>query len=56
VGGVDTLKSLTLRRLYGEIALPLQAISEVMTHFETYSVQDDEDNRTDPRLCNRFTS
>ncbi|KAJ3618412.1 hypothetical protein MTP99_006410 [Tenebrio molitor] len=37
VGGVDTLKSLTLRRLYGEIALPLQAISEVMTHFENYS-------------------
>ncbi|XP_044261324.1 vacuolar protein sorting-associated protein 53 homolog [Tribolium madens] len=37
VGGVDTLKLLTQRRLYGEIALPLQAISEVMTHFETYS-------------------
>ncbi|KAG5887080.1 hypothetical protein JTB14_018250 [Gonioctena quinquepunctata] len=37
VGGVDTLKSLTQRRLYGEIALPLQAISEVMTHFENYS-------------------
>lgn len=37
VGGVDTLKSLTEKRLYGEIALPLQAISEVMTHFENYS-------------------
>ncbi|XP_018561685.1 vacuolar protein sorting-associated protein 53 homolog [Anoplophora glabripennis] len=37
VGGVDTLKSLTQKRLYGEIALPLQAISEVMTHFENYS-------------------
>ncbi|RZC42545.1 vacuolar protein sorting-associated protein 53 -like protein, partial [Asbolus verrucosus] len=37
VGGVDTLKLLTQRRLYGEIALPLQAISEVMTHFESYS-------------------
>lgn len=37
VGGVDTLKLLTQKRLYGEIALPLQAISEVMTHFETYS-------------------
>lgn len=37
VGGVDTLKLLTQRRLYGEIALPLQAISEVMTHFENYS-------------------
>lgn len=37
VGGVDTLKSLTQKRLYGEIALPLQAISEVMTHFESYS-------------------
>lgn len=37
VGGVDTLKSLTQRRLYGEIVLPLQAISEVMTHFENYS-------------------
>lgn len=37
VGGVDTLKSLTEKRQYGEIALPLQAISEVMTHFENYS-------------------
>lgn len=37
VGGVDTLKSLTQKRLYGEIALPLQAICEVMTHFENYS-------------------
>ncbi|CAG9818693.1 unnamed protein product [Phaedon cochleariae] len=37
VGGVDTLKSLTQKHLYGEIALPLQAISEVMTHFENYS-------------------
>lgn len=37
VGGVDTLKVLTQKRLYGEIALPLQAISEVMSHFENYS-------------------
>ncbi|XP_065166273.1 vacuolar protein sorting-associated protein 53 homolog [Atheta coriaria] len=37
VGGVDTLKTLTQKRLYGEIALPLQAISEVMAHFENYS-------------------
>lgn len=37
VGGVDTLKSLTQKRLYGDIALPLQAISEVMEHFENYS-------------------
>ncbi|KAF5291601.1 hypothetical protein FQA39_LY14323 [Lamprigera yunnana] len=37
VGGVDTLKSLTEKRLYGEIALPLQAISEVMLHFESYT-------------------
>ncbi|KAJ8921190.1 hypothetical protein NQ315_013662 [Exocentrus adspersus] len=37
VGGVDTLKTLTQKRLYGEIALPLQAISEVMAHFESYS-------------------
>lgn len=37
VGGVDTLKSLQEKRLYGEIALPLQAISEVMLHFENYS-------------------
>lgn len=37
VGGVDTLKSLTEKRLYGEIALPLQAISEVMMHFENYT-------------------
>lgn len=37
VGGVDTLKTLTEKRFYGEIALPLQAISEVMAHFENYS-------------------
>lgn len=37
VGGVDTLKTLTEKRLYGEIALPLQAISEVMMHFENYT-------------------
>lgn len=37
VGGVDTLKTLTQKRLYGEIALPLQAISEVMMHFENYT-------------------
>ncbi|KAK9876119.1 hypothetical protein WA026_011236 [Henosepilachna vigintioctopunctata] len=37
VGGVDNLKILTQKKLYGEIALPLQAISEVMTHFESYS-------------------
>lgn len=37
VGGVDNLKILTQKKLYGEIALPLQAISEVMSHFENYS-------------------
>lgn len=37
VGGIDNLKNLTQKRLYGEIALPLQAISEVMTYFENYS-------------------
>lgn len=37
VGGVDNLKLLTQKKLYGEIALPLQAISEVMTHFENYT-------------------
>ncbi|KAL3271117.1 hypothetical protein HHI36_021612 [Cryptolaemus montrouzieri] len=37
VGGVDNLKLLTQKKLYGEIALPLQAISEVMNYFENYS-------------------
>lgn len=37
VGGVDNLKILTEKRQYGEILLPLQAIMEVMTHFQNYS-------------------
>lgn len=37
VGGVDSLKVLTEKRLYGEIILPLQAIVEVMQHFQNYS-------------------
>ncbi|XP_044738076.1 vacuolar protein sorting-associated protein 53 homolog [Chrysoperla carnea] len=37
VGGLDSLKSLTQKRLYGEIVLPLQAISEVMAHFQNYN-------------------
>lgn len=37
VGGVDSLKTLTEKRLYGEIILPLQAIMEVMQHFQNYS-------------------
>lgn len=36
VGGVDSLKNLTEKRLYGEILLPLQAITEVMQHFQNY--------------------
>ncbi|XP_044764347.1 vacuolar protein sorting-associated protein 53 homolog isoform X2 [Coccinella septempunctata] len=37
VEGVDNLKVLTQKKLYGEIASPLQGISEVMAHFENYS-------------------
>lgn len=37
VGGLDSLKALTQKRLYGEILLPLEAISEVMTHFQNYN-------------------
>lgn len=37
VEGVDTLKTLTEKRLYGDILLPLQAIMEVITHFQNYS-------------------
>ena len=33
VGGVDTLKVLTAKRQYGEIVMPLQAITQVMSHF-----------------------
>lgn len=37
VGGIESLKSLTQKRLYKEILLPLQAIMEVIKHFETYT-------------------
>ncbi|KAK7794507.1 hypothetical protein R5R35_004724 [Gryllus longicercus] len=33
-GGVDTLQALTERRQYGEVALPLQAVLEVLRHFQ----------------------
>ncbi|XP_032672453.1 vacuolar protein sorting-associated protein 53 homolog [Odontomachus brunneus] len=36
VEGVDTLKVLTQKKLYGEIILPLQAVMEVMQHFHNY--------------------
>lgn len=36
VGGIDNLKILTQKRLYGEIVMPLQAILEVMLHFNDY--------------------
>ncbi|XP_068086641.1 vacuolar protein sorting-associated protein 53 homolog [Anabrus simplex] len=36
VGGVDNLQALTRRRQYGEIELPLQAVMEVMRHFDGY--------------------
>ncbi|CAA9997802.1 unnamed protein product [Nesidiocoris tenuis] len=36
-GGVEALKNLTSRRQYGEIVMPLQAVTEVMRHFETYT-------------------
>jgi hypothetical protein len=37
VGGVEKLKSLTEKRLYGEISNPLQAITEVNQHFTQYN-------------------
>ncbi|XP_020283021.1 vacuolar protein sorting-associated protein 53 homolog [Pseudomyrmex gracilis] len=36
VEGVDTLKILTQKKQYGEIILPLQAVMEVMQHFNSY--------------------
>ncbi|OAD52537.1 Vacuolar protein sorting-associated protein 53 like protein [Eufriesea mexicana] len=36
VEGVDNLKVLTQRKQYGEIVLPLQAVMEVMQHFNSY--------------------
>lgn len=36
VEGVDTLKTLTQKKQYGEIILPLQAVTEVMQHFNGY--------------------
>ncbi|KAF6202809.1 hypothetical protein GE061_003212 [Apolygus lucorum] len=35
-GGVEALKNLTSRRQYGEIVMPLEAVTEVMKHFEAY--------------------
>ncbi|KAJ8950783.1 hypothetical protein NQ318_011277 [Aromia moschata] len=56
VGGVDTLKSLTQRRLYGEIALPLQAISEVMTHFKiTQTFHNDQVKSIHVELAEQIT-
>ncbi|KAL1129412.1 hypothetical protein AAG570_013939 [Ranatra chinensis] len=37
VAGVDTLKTLTAKRQYGEIVMPLEAITEVMRHFDNYT-------------------
>ncbi|XP_075988380.1 vacuolar protein sorting 53 isoform X2 [Anticarsia gemmatalis] len=36
VGGVDKLRSMTRSRQYKEIVLPMQAIMEVLQHFECY--------------------
>lgn len=36
VGGVEKLKEMTEKRLYGEISNPLQAITEVNQHFKQY--------------------
>lgn len=36
VGGVDSLQTLTKKRQYGEIVMPLQAVMEVMKHFHNY--------------------
>ncbi|EZA62262.1 vacuolar protein sorting-associated protein 53 homolog [Ooceraea biroi] len=36
VEGVDTLKVLTQKKQYGEIVLPLQAVMQVMQHFNNY--------------------
>ncbi len=37
VGGIDALKTLTEKRIYGEIINPLQAISEVNQHFRQHN-------------------
>jgi glucosamine 6-phosphate synthetase-like amidotransferase/phosphosugar isomerase protein len=37
VGGVEKLKALTEKRLYGDICNPLQAITEVNQHFTQYN-------------------
>lgn len=37
VGGIESLKMLTQKRLYKELLLPLQAILEVIRHFEGYT-------------------
>lgn len=37
VSGVDTLRTLTAKRQYGEIVMPLQGIIEVMKHFDNYT-------------------
>lgn len=37
VDGVETLRSLTTKRQYGEIVLPLQAMTEVIKHFNNYT-------------------
>lgn len=36
VEGVDNLRVLTQKKQYGEIILPLQAVMEVMEHFDSY--------------------
>ncbi|XP_026325410.1 vacuolar protein sorting-associated protein 53 homolog [Hyposmocoma kahamanoa] len=36
VGGVDSLRAMTAARQYKEVVLPLQAIMEVLQHFECY--------------------
>lgn len=37
VGGIEALKTLTEKRIYGEIINPLQAITEVNQHFSQYN-------------------
>ncbi|XP_050525562.1 vacuolar protein sorting-associated protein 53 homolog [Daktulosphaira vitifoliae] len=37
VSGIETLRGLTTKRKYGEIVMPLQAVTVVMEHFKNYT-------------------
>lgn len=62
VGGVETLKVLTAKRQYGKIVMPLQAVLEVMKHFDSYrdipqiKQLADEVNEVQESLATQITS